>query len=72
MLGPVVEAEEVAIDELIRRLEEGVFSFTWQLDEETRTEAGPRVRAWAESRFGSLDRPRRHESRIAYRAYDLA
>jgi hypothetical protein len=32
---------------------------------------GPELRAWAERRFGSLDRPVEPDLQIVWRAYDL-
>jgi len=70
-LGPIRAVEWGAIEERISRLEEGLYSFTWQMDDRSRREAARKVRAWAMERFGSLSEPRRSQGRIGYRAYDL-
>jgi ubiquinone/menaquinone biosynthesis C-methylase UbiE len=57
--------------ELIARLEDGLYSFTWKLDEETRRSAGAAVREWVTSEYGSVDNPIENRYLIGWRAYDL-
>jgi SAM-dependent methyltransferase len=52
-------------------IEEGRWSWTWPVPEATRVRAARELRAWAEERFGPLDRPRRYEREMVWRAYDL-
>jgi ubiquinone/menaquinone biosynthesis C-methylase UbiE len=52
-------------------LADGVFSFTWSVDERTRRDAAERVGRWAKERFGSLTRPRRTRGTISWLAFDL-
>lgn len=58
-------------EEAIEALEQGLFSWTWDLPEGELLRAGQATRAWAHERFGSLDRPRRRGWTIQCRAYDL-
>ena len=60
------------MEERISWLEEGLFSFTWPLDEATRRRAAAGVRGWAAERFGPLEEPRTFETRIVWRAFDLS
>jgi ubiquinone/menaquinone biosynthesis C-methylase UbiE len=71
LLPPVWESRTVSVEEGLRMLEDGVFSFSWPLDEVVRRDAVTRMRPWAEARLGSLDRPRRMGRHITWRAYDL-
>ena len=58
------------MEERIRWLEEGMFSFTWPLDEPTRRRAAAGIRGWAAERFGPLDEPRTVDTQIVWRAFD--
>jgi ubiquinone/menaquinone biosynthesis C-methylase UbiE len=71
-LEPVEAEETTTIEERLRWLEAGAFSFTWRVDDDTRGEAVARLRPWAEERFGPLEDARTSNWRIVYRAYDLA
>jgi hypothetical protein len=51
-------------------MEQGIYSFTWQLDEDARRAVAARTRVWAGRRW-SLEQPRRHRRRIVLRAYDV-
>jgi ubiquinone/menaquinone biosynthesis C-methylase UbiE len=70
-LEPVLAAETTTIEEGVRRLEEGVYSFTWGVDEHVRREAGRQVRIWAGDRWGDLHLPRRSSRWVKLMAYDL-
>lgn len=59
-------------EEAIEGIEQGLFSWTWDLTEDQLLRAGATTRAWARERFGALDRPRRRGWTIRWRAYDLA
>lgn len=59
------------LGELLQRIENGVYSFTWHVDEAGRVRAARATRAWAEERFGDLDQPLEHELVVSWRAYDL-
>jgi ubiquinone/menaquinone biosynthesis C-methylase UbiE len=66
---PVTQASTVA--EGIDRLEAGLYSFTWRVDEATRRRAAAAVRTWAAEAIGPLDEVRTTSGSIVYRAYDL-
>ncbi len=70
-LEPVVERREYAPGELIARLEQGLYSWTWSLEDDARRRAADAVRRWADRRYGSLDERLPNETVIAWRAYDL-
>lgn len=70
-LEPVIETKELTYEDVIARLESGIFSLTWESSEEGRQRAGEATRAWARDRFGPLDQTYSHETTVAYRAYDV-
>jgi SAM-dependent methyltransferase len=70
-LLPVPVIREAPLAEHLDRLEQGLYSWTWGIDESTRRRAAGDVRAWASEEFGPLDAPLRRSSEIRYRAYDL-
>lgn len=70
-LVPAVERSTEPLEEFVRGIEEGEFSFTWRVDEATRLRAAAAVRRWAEERFGSLDAPIEKPVPLVWRAYDL-
>jgi SAM-dependent methyltransferase len=71
MLAPVPVTWESTLAELIDRLGDGVYSWTWSIDEATRRRAADEVRVWAAGEFGPIDQPRAGHAEIRYRAYDL-
>ena len=54
---------------LIAELEDGVWSWTWDLTEEGRHDAAAATRMEIRERYGDLDAPRTIESRIGVRSY---
>ena len=66
------DLERDGVDDFMDALRDGFFSWTWSMPEEIRVRAAHEVRAWAEARFGPLDRIPRHEHEIVWRVYDLA
>lgn len=70
-LGPISETASTTIREHIASLEEGVYSYTWQVGEAERRAAAARTEAWARREFGPVDRTHRQRGRIVLRAYDL-
>jgi len=70
-LPPIVETTTTTIREQIGSLEEGVFSFTWQVDEDDRRAAAARTETWARQLIGPVDQPHRRRRRIVVRAYDV-
>ena len=72
ILPPIYEVVSMTAEEQISALERGVFSFTWQVDDDERQVAAGRTREWARRHLGPLDEPHRRRRRIVLRAYDLA
>ena len=72
LLSAEVEGRSRSVDEQVRELEDGLFSWTWRIDETVRHRAAEAVRAWAIERFGSIDTPRPSRRTITFRAYDLS
>lgn len=69
---PVVRGEEIATpNERIGRLEAGLYSFTWRVDDEIRRQGARAVRRWAAETLGDLDEPRAVPIEVAFRAYDV-
>jgi ubiquinone/menaquinone biosynthesis C-methylase UbiE len=58
-------------EEAIQGLEQGLFSWTWDLTEDELRRAGAATRAWARERHGRLELPRRRGWTIQWRVYDL-
>jgi SAM-dependent methyltransferase len=52
-------------------IERNRYSWTWRVPERDLVRVAPAVRAWAEDRFGPLDRTPPHDYEIRWRAYDL-
>jgi SAM-dependent methyltransferase len=71
LLSVEVERRALSLDQHVQELEDGLFSWTWEIDEGVRRRAGRAVREWAAERFGSLDEPRPVRGRMTWRAYDL-
>jgi ubiquinone/menaquinone biosynthesis C-methylase UbiE len=59
-------------EEAILGLEQGLFSWTWDLTADELRRAGEATRAWARELHGELERPRRRGWTIQWQAYDLA
>jgi ubiquinone/menaquinone biosynthesis C-methylase UbiE len=70
LLAPVVERTERSLAEVIARLEAGVLSACWGLDEAVRGSAAAATREWAQERYDSLDVLRSNDQTITWRAYD--
>jgi ubiquinone/menaquinone biosynthesis C-methylase UbiE len=70
-LPVVARSRTTTIPEQLEQLADGVFSFTWSVDEDTRRRAADLVGRWAEERFGSLTRPRRTRGTISWLAFDV-
>lgn len=48
------------------------YSWTWRVPADELARLAPEVRAWAQERFGPLDRTAPHRFELAWRAYDLS
>jgi ubiquinone/menaquinone biosynthesis C-methylase UbiE len=71
-LAPVTRRAEGTLEEIVGRLEDGIYAGCWTLSDEERRAAARATREWAVGRYGPLDR--RHEivMTITWRAYDVA
>lgn len=71
-LTPVVARYEETIEERVGMLEQGLYSWTWNVEPERLLRAGGDTRMWAAEHLGSLDEPRSLTHEIRYVAFDLA
>ena len=69
-LPPIHVVNEEPLDVFLDGVERNHYSWLWPLSDEERLRALAVVRPWAEQRYGPLDRPRRAEADIRWRAYD--
>jgi ubiquinone/menaquinone biosynthesis C-methylase UbiE len=70
-LPPVTVARAESIADRIGWLEDGLFSWTWAIDDAARRRAAAETRAWAADELGPLDAPRELSHEIRCNAYDL-
>jgi len=68
---PVIETTETSAEEHIIRLEQGIYSVAWSVDEAHRKRAAEALRSWAEREYGPVDEIRPIEVEHVWRAYDL-
>jgi SAM-dependent methyltransferase len=71
VLEPVVERRTATMEQMIARLESGLFSATWSMTDEDRRSAADATRQWAERELGPLEAEHAAETVIRWRAYDL-
>lgn len=71
VLPDVRDSRKVSYGELLDRIEQGMYSFTWGTDEVTRRRAAETVRQWVVDEHGSLDELRDQPWIVSWRAYDL-
>jgi SAM-dependent methyltransferase len=71
LLPPLAQHSQESPAELLDGIERNLYSWTWPIPDDARRAALAELRPWAQDRFGSLDRPRVHETTIVWRAYDL-
>lgn len=57
--------------ELLRRIRDGLYSFTWLVDPDERRNAADATARWTEERYGDLDEPRPMEWDVAFTVYEL-
>lgn len=71
VLPAIPEEADEPLGSFLDAIEEGRWSWTWHVPEDTRVDAVRELRPWAEERFGPLDRVERYEVETVWRAYDL-
>ena len=71
LLPEIVEPRTYTYAELIDRIEEGLYSFTWSADQTTRSRVTAELRSWTEANLGPLDDLREQRWIVQWRAYDL-
>ncbi|MFP5298015.1 MAG: class I SAM-dependent methyltransferase [Actinomycetota bacterium] len=67
--APVVEATSWSYRDLIRSLEEGIYSFTWRTDQSGRARGASAVRAWLAARNRGPDDQIEMRFNITWRSY---
>ena len=70
-LPDVPDTVEEPLAGFVRGMAEGLYSWTWRVDEGERLRAAERVADWAEREHGPLDAPARRAHQTTFRAYDL-
>jgi ubiquinone/menaquinone biosynthesis C-methylase UbiE len=65
----IADVQSRSLEQLIAELEDGVWSWTWDLTEQERHDAAATTRKEIRERYGGLDAPRTIESRIGVRSY---
>lgn len=70
-LAPVVSRSESTIERRISGLEQGLYSWTWDVEPATLRRAGEETRVWAAANVGSLDEDRVLTTEIRYVAFDV-
>src|SRR4051812_20391786 len=60
----IADVQSRSLEQLIAELEDGVWSWTWDLTEQQRHDAAEQTRREIRERYGDLDAPRTIESRI--------
>lgn len=71
-LPPIRVVNDESLDVFLDGIERNHYSWLWPLPDDERLRALAVVRPWAEERYGPLERPRRTEADIRWRAYDRA
>jgi SAM-dependent methyltransferase len=71
VLPDVVDNRRVSYGELIDRIEKGMYSFTWGVDDATRVRAAGAVREWVLAEHGPLDEAHDKLWIVSWRAYDM-
>jgi hypothetical protein len=71
-LPSIPERHHQSLGEFIDQMDEGLHSWTWEVEDRIRRDAVAEVRRWALERFGSLDPSSARRSVLEWRAYDVA
>ena len=70
-LPPVPLRTDASLDGFLRDASNRTFSWTWRVSDGALARAVPRMRAWAEERYGDLTVPFEPAAELGWRAYDL-
>jgi SAM-dependent methyltransferase len=71
LIGPYAEEGTERLDEYLREIADGMYSWTWTVPDDARREAVERIRPWAQERWGSLDAELAYSLEAYWRAYDV-
>jgi SAM-dependent methyltransferase len=71
LLRPIAETHTYTYGELVDRIEDGIYSYTWAVEPDRRVRIARALRPWIEAELGALDAEREHEWTVQWRAYDL-
>jgi SAM-dependent methyltransferase len=71
VLPEIVDTRRVSYGELLDRIAEGMYSFTWGVDPSTRVRAARAVREWVVAEHGPLDAVHDKLWLVSWRVYDL-
>ena len=71
LLPQVVDERQITLEEFVRSIERGEYSWTWPVPEESLRKAAAATREWATTQFGPLDRTSQSRGVLRWRAYDL-
>jgi SAM-dependent methyltransferase len=71
-LTTVTATEALSLDDIIDRLDRGLWSACWSLSAEQRHHAAALTRQWATEQYGDLTEKHRIQRTVSWRAYDLA
>ncbi len=71
LLPSIGTHDDTTVGQFLDEMDAGMHSWTWRVPDDVRHRIRPELRAWAERRFGSLDRPVEPDLQIVWRAYDL-
>jgi SAM-dependent methyltransferase len=70
-LPAISDSSSASVNDLIRMMEEGIWSACWSIDEDTRRRAAAVTKEWAADKLGDLDAPRLLGEELAWRSYRL-
>lgn len=70
-LATISDSRRGTLRAMVDSLRDGLYSFTWPLDESARRPAADAAASYAEERYGPLDQEREIPTEMRWRAYDL-
>lgn len=70
-LPTIAERVPPTLGEFLDQMADGLHSWTWEVDEQTRRTAVAQLREWALEHWGTLDPPGGRDVAIEWNAYDL-